>query len=227
MILKRGFVDAKKLATSAINRTIRTPWLLDYVKCLVKPFEYSNNSLIKTQNMLSEYTLYNGQKLVLKTFIDDYNDFSGRTIITENKEEQLSLYGSYNGDVFVDEVDPNPTSIDGYAIYSSTGYTFVSENLTPQSIMYGYIKYESFEALQDVDDEYIIDNYDEFIYTAENDENGNRYIYFLESQSEEGLIIYLHEEIYNNMTEQELKDLFAKLGKYIQQPIRYKIDSYV
>lgn len=226
MKLKRGFIDVKRLATIGINKVVRTPWLLDYVKCIAKTLEYSNNLQIETNDSVANYVLYNGQKLVLKTFVDDYYDIvDRRTLIEENREEDYSFYGYVNDSgTYYDEIDPNPTTLNGYI---TSAFTYVLESpIATNPTIYGYIKFESLEALQDVDLEYITDNYDEFIYTSENSEGTDRYIYYLETQSDEGLIIYLYEDIYNALTQQELDNLLDILGRYIISPIRYKIESY-
>lgn len=229
MILKRGFIDVKRLATIGINNVVRTPRLLNYVKCIAKTLEYGNNLDVLNNTELSNYVLYNGQKLTLKTYVDDYYDLlDRRTIIDENREESYSFYGynDSNGTYF-DEIDPNPTTFNGYTTAVGDVITYVLEaDIAENPSLYGYIRFESLEALQDVDLEYITDNYDEYIYTSENSEGTDRYIYFLEAQVEEGLIIYIHEDIYNALTQEQLDTLYGILGRYIIAPVRYRIESY-
>jgi hypothetical protein len=227
MILKRGFIDCKRLTTIGVNNIIRSPWLLDYVKCLAKPLEYSNNDQVIFNKTIANYVLYNGQKLTLKTFIDDFYDISDRrTIIDENKEEGYSLYGYNDNGKYYDEVDPNQTTLNGYTTQIGNIITYHLEADLNNPTIYGYVKWEALDALQDVDSEYILDNIEEYIYTSDNSQGDNRYLWFLEGQLEEGLIIYLHNDIYTSLTTEQLDTLFGTLDKYILSPNRYKIEGY-
>lgn len=231
MKLKRVFIDVKRLATISINYIVRTQWLLDYVKSIAKPLEYTNNQNVDYFKNISTYTLYNGQKLTLKTFVDDFYDIENRrTLIEEGNEESYSFYGYIDeSGNYVNELDPNETSFNGYStlVNGFMEYTLEDE-ITGNQPLYGYIKFNpGTNALQDVDDEYILDNYYEYIYTAEDGDGAElNYMWFLEDKSSDGLIIYLHDDVYNSLSTEELEFLYNVVAKYIIQPYRYTIDKY-
>lgn len=228
MILKRGFIDVKRLATVCVNNVIRQPWLLDYIKCISKPLEYTNGVQVSYSKTMAEYVLFNGQKLSLKTYVDDKVDLvDRRTIIEEDREEGYSFYGYYNNNKeFELEVDPNETTFNGYATYTLDDYSFTLEGDLSNPVMYGYVKWSDLDALQDVVDEFILDNYEEYIYTSDNDTSNDNYIYFLEQQTGEGLIIYIHNDIYTSMTQIQKDELLGIIDRYIISPNRFKLDGY-
>lgn len=231
MKLRRGYIDIKRLTTIGVNNIIRTPWLLDYIKSAVKPLEYTNNLNVELFKSISQYTLYNGQKLTLKTFVDDFYDIEERrTILTESNEESYSFYGYIDEQGnYIDEIDPNPTTFNGYStlVNGFMEYTLETE-IEGNKPLYGYIKFNpGLNALQDVEEEYILDSYYEYIYTAEDGSgDGLQYMWFLESKTTGGLIIYLHEDVYNSLTPQQIETLFKLVSKYVIQPITYRIDKY-
>jgi len=171
MILSRTFIDVKRLATTTINYLTRTIWLLDYVKSIIKPLEYTVSQWINDSNLIKQYVKYNAQKGVLKVFVDDEIDIiEKRTYITEERLESLNLYGyaKFTGNKYtwMPEYDPNPTNIYGYTSFTGNSYEFIPETNPHPIILFGYVVFQVFEALQDVDSIYIKDWYDEYIYTA-------------------------------------------------------------
>lgn len=230
MKLRRGFIDVKRLATIGVNNIVRTPWLLDYIKSAVKPLEYVNNNNNELFKSISYYTLYNGQKLTLKTFVDDFYDIEERrTILTEGNEESYSFYGYVDNEGnYVDEIDPNQTSLNGYNTLVDNFFNeyTLEVDIEGNKPLYGYMMFNPGNPLQDVEEEYITDSYNEFIYTSEDASSNYKYIWFLENKTTDGLVIYLHEDVYDLLTQQQLETLYEIVGKYIIQPLTYKIDKY-
>lgn len=228
MKLRRSFIDVKRLATISVNYHIRRKWLLDYIKAAVKPLEFININNITLFNKLSKYVLFNGQKLSLKTFVDDRHDLiDRRTVIEESSETSYSFYG-YNieSDTFILEVDPNPDTFNGYidVIDGKLIYTLEDE-IENNDPLYGLNRFNpGIYALQDVVEAYILNKYFDYIYTSEDASSGLKYMWFSEGKFNEGLVIYLHGSIYDLMTDVELEELYNILSKYIIQPISYKID---
>ena len=231
-LLKRGFIDCKRLSTININPVIKSKWLLDYVKAIAKPLEYSNNQQVNINSTCSEYVLYNGQKLSVKTYVDDKHDIvDRRTLIEENRNEMFSFYGGYDESTgkFIYETDPNPTTFNGYSdpesiVFNSNDvYSFIlEEEIEENSLLWGYILYKDYHLIDSLD-QFIIDSLGKFIYTADVTDS---YVYILEAASEYGLIIYIHNSIYNNMTTDDLNKLKGELSKYIIAPIKYEILGY-
>lgn len=229
MKLKRSFIDVKRLASIGLNSLIRTNWLVDYVKSIAKPMEYINNQQVSLHNELSEYVLFNGQKLSLKTYIDDNYDIVGRrTVITENKVSAYLFTGyyDYNIGTWYKEPDPVTTTFNGYCSnFTGNTYNFILEEDLDNQPMYGYVLFNIGDYLIDVENEAILDSYEDFIYTSSDSNDSNNYIFKLESSGDEGLIFYLHSDIYNNMTDIDKETLVSKLERYVIAPITYRLDE--
>lgn len=233
MILKRNFIDVKRLATTVSNYYIRSKWILDYIKSIVKPLEFTNSLWISNASDMREYVLYSSQKESLKTLVDDEVDYiEQRSYITENTEEQLSLYcyANWLGNDKYEwkiEVDPNPTELFGYINWlGNDNYEWVMETNPNPLKLYGYAVFQVLEALQDVDSEYIKDWFDEYIYTSENDITINQYKWFLESRSGADIIFYIHNSIFSLMTDQDKQRLLSKLSRYVVAPYTYELRQF-
>lgn len=234
--LKRGFLDCKRLICLGLNKVTREVWLKDYAKVLASEIQNMNSKDVLFQNETSGYVLYNGQKLTLKTFVDDQVDIiERRSIINENDAASYSFYGSVSGEgnsyTWEFEYDPNPTAFYGYSeLAGSPGigseYIWVREievgspglpDINPA--LYGYIQYLSSDYLIDVDDESILDSYEEFIYTLESDYEPSKYYWVLESIIDGYRInILIHNDIFTTLSTQEVDTLKGKLKRYIQAP---------
>ena len=236
MILNRNFIDVKRLATTSINYISRSVWLLDYVKSIIKPLEYTVNQWVNESNLIKKFVKYTSQKGSLKVFVDDEIDIiEKRTYITESTEETTNLYGYCDINMetgkytWIKEVDPNPTTVYGYAEFdgeSEFNYTYFHE-VNPKPLkLYGYVIFQVFEALQDVNPEYIKDWYDEFIYTNENDITINQYTWKLEGKTEFNIIFWIHADIYDLMTDQDKQNLLAKLAWYVPTPYTYRLEQF-
>lgn len=233
MILKRNFIDVKRLATSVSNYYIRSKWILGYVKSIVKPLEFTNSLWISNASDMREYVLYSSQKESLKTLVDDEVDYiEQRSYITENTEEQLALYGYVRwlgNDKYewVKEVDPNPTQLFGYINWlGGDTYEWVKEEDPKPLRLYGYAAFQVLEALQDVDSEYIKDWFDEYIYTSENDITINQYKWFLEGKSGYDITFWIHSSIFELMTDQDKQKLLNKLSRYVVAPYTYTLREF-
>jgi hypothetical protein len=231
MILSRNFIDVKRLATTVINYYIRSKWLLDYLKAIIKPLEYLINQWVTFSKNIKEYVYYNAQKGVLKVFVDDEVDvIEKRTYITEERKEGLNLYGyaKFEGNKYtwVQEYDPNPTNLYGYANFTGDTYQFEAETNPNPLTLYGYVVFQVFEALQDVDSIYIKDWYDEYIYTATDNITINQYKWYPEGQVGEDIIFWIHSSIYNIMTDIEKETLIAKIARYIPAPYTFKLQQF-
>lgn len=236
MILSRNFIDVKRLATSAINYITRSIWLLDYLKSIIKPLEYTVNQWVTESNLIKKYVKYSAQKGSLKVFVDDEIDIvEKRTYITENVEETLNLYSYCDIDMetgnitWIKEVDPNPTTLYGYNIFdgpSEFGYVWVHEDNPTPLTLYGYTVFQVFLALQDVDSVYIKDWFDEYIYTSEDDITINQYKWYLEGKNGEDIVFWIHSDIYSLMSDQDKQTLVAKLARYVPCPYTYRLEQF-
>lgn len=230
MILQRTFIDVKRLATTSINYLTRSKWLLDYVKSIIKPLEYTVNQWVKFSNDVRDYVKYTNQKGSLKVYVDDQVDvIEQRSYITENIFENLVLTGyavfEPNSDnyTWVKEVDPNPTKLSGYAVFTGDTYQYILEpQYDTNQKLSGYVSFQSLTALQDTNSIYLKDLNDEYIF-VEDGSITDSYKWILEGSMSFDIIFWIHFDIYNAMTEQERETLKAKLGRYVTAPYTYTI----
>lgn len=226
MKLKRLFIDTKRILVLSVNYFQRTKWLIDFIQAISPALDYINKKNIKVFNRVGDVVKFTGQKLSLKTFIDDkYDIIERRTLIDENREESYGFYGYKFKDEWKSEIDSNPTSLNGYYNFDTKLYT-LEDPIEENPIIYGFLRYLNRDALKDVELEYILDSYFEFIYTLENQGDSIRRHWFLEKQAESTALIKIHNTIYNNMTVQEKEALQIILRRYVIEPIRFEIDGY-
>jgi len=228
MKLRRTFIDAKRLSTTCLNYVVRSTWLLDYVKSITKPLEYTNSSFDKKSKELSEYVLYSSQKQSLKVFLDDnYDIVENRSYITENTQESLALYGYLNSDgEYVIGNDPNRSGLYGYSPFLGDNPDYILETDPTPQILYGYNIYLAVTSLQDGNGYYIKDADDLFIYTSDPDYTSNYYEWYLERRGEVDIIFWLHNSVYDLMTEQQKSNLLSKLARYVPAPYTYNLDKF-
>jgi len=230
MILSRTFIDVKRLATTCINYYTRSKWLLDYVKSIIKPLEYTVNQWIKYSNDVREYVKYSNQKGSLKVYVDDQVDIvEQRSYITENIFETLVLTGyaqfEPNSDKYtwIKEVDPNPTKLSGYASFTGDTYQYILEpNYDENLKLSGYVIFQSLTALMDTNNLFLKDINDAYIF-VEDGTITNSYKWVLEGKIEKDIIFWIASEIYNAMSVQERDTLLAKLGRYVTAPYTYTL----
>ena len=230
MILSRTFIDVKRLATTCINYYTRSKWLLDYVKSIIKPLEYTVNQWVKYSNDVKDYVKYSNQKGSLKVYVDDQVDIvEQRSYITENIFESLVLSGyaqfEPNSDKYtwVKEVDPNPTSLSGYASFTGDTYQYILEPEYDENLkLSGYVSFQSLTALQDTNSIYLKDLNNEYIF-VEDGSITNSYKWILEGSTSFDIIFWIHADIYNAMSIQERETLLAKLGRYVTAPYTYTL----
>lgn len=230
MILSRNFIDVKRLATTCINYYIRSKWLLDYVKSIIKPLEYTVNQWVKYSNDVRDYVKYTNQKGSLKVYVDDQVDIiEQRSYITENVFEKLVLTGyaqfEPNSDryTWIKEVDPNPTKLCGYADFTGDTYQYILEPEYDENLkLSGYVSFQSLTALQDTNSLYLKDLNNEYIF-VEDGSITNSYKWILEGSTSSDIIFWIHADIYNSMSVQERETLLAKLGRYVTAPYTYSL----
>lgn len=229
MKLRRNFIGVKRLSNIGVNNKIRKQWILDYLKSLIKPLEYTSNLSDYYCKESAKYVLYNGQKLSLENYVnDEWDIIERRSWIGENEDPSLSFYGylDENGD-WVTEYDPNPTSFYGYAT-GATNDEFVLETDPDPKTLWGYVMFSNIEPLETTETggtEYLYDNALENIYTTEGGDS-NDYIFILEGSDVIGCYIWIHEDIYNLMSDEDKEELLGHLGKYFIAPTTYELRSF-
>lgn len=227
MKLKRTYLDVKRLATSVTNINFRGfQWILDYIRCIVKPLQTSNNDFQKHAKDVSENVLYTGQMLSIKTLVDDKVDFINReSYITDNYFTSLTMFGYNNSETYFLEPDPNPTDLYGYYDYNTNEFIIETPDVEVLSTL-GYVEFGNMEPLQDVNSEFILDSTNDFIYTLDG-EITDTYTFFREGFSEAtNLTIWIREAIYNTLTSYYIQYLYSLVYKYIKAPVTFDIKPF-
>jgi hypothetical protein len=222
MKLRRGFLNIKRLLLIAINYNMRVQWLIDYVKSIGVAMQNLNSQEVLFEYEVKDYVLYNGQTLSLENYADDQVDIiERRSYIESIAFPSYAFYGYLDeNDEWVYEVDSNPTTLYGYTSDAGPNYVFEREN-DPEddnSPLYGYIGYIYGGKLRDVSGDPIISMYDEFIYTLESYFLETDYIWFKEAQAGDRLTIWVHNDMFNELSSVEIEELREKLKRYITAP---------
>jgi len=221
--LNRGFINAKRLITIGVNANTRELWLMDYLKCIGKSLQSTNNVDNSFEKETRKYVLYNSQNLSLKTFVDDEVDVIGkRSIIQDNTFENWTTYGYTNpAGGYEREIDLTPKVIAGYSTFDGTNpfdYDFTREEIPETAInppMYGYTVYLDLTALREVSTDIIHDSYEDIIYTSDSAGNEESYKWTREFQVGDRLTILIHNDVFNLLTVNQKNTLLGKIKRYV------------
>jgi hypothetical protein len=230
--LRRGFLDTKRLLAISLNYNTREGWFVDYVKAIGKGLQDLNNQEVAFENEVKDYVLYNGQTESLENYVDDQVDIAlRRTIIQTNTFETINMYGYYDQEGnWQLEYDPRPTTLYGYTTGAGENYGWEREEDPSDTNppVYGYIMYSNQLPLLNVTLDPILNSYEEFIYTIENALNESDYVWIRESQAGDRVTILIHDDKFNELTQDEIEELKGKIKRYIIAPYdnNFGIEGY-
>ena len=73
-----------------------------------------------------------------------------------------------------------------------------------------------------------MNSYEEFIYTIENALNESDYVWIRESQAGDRVTILIHDDKFNELTQDEIEELKGKIKRYIIAPYdnNFGIEGY-